>query len=111
MYKYGIIKNTTIQVNNGIEGETIEQKVRRITTNKEPITDGAPEIFTERGEGVKSAYNIRTDRWEVAIEAMDAVNRSILAKRDAKPKMEVIKNDDRSESSEGKAQSIQGTTE
>ena len=26
------------------EGETIEEKVERIVTNKEPITDGAPMI-------------------------------------------------------------------
>jgi hypothetical protein len=50
----------------------------------EPVTDGAPEIFTERKDGVGAAYNIRTDRWEVASEAMDKVSGSIQAKRDAK---------------------------
>lgn len=40
--------------NNGIEsietfeGETIEEKVERIVTNKEPISDGAPMIYTEK---------------------------------------------------------------
>ena len=41
---------------------------------KEPITDGAPIIYTPFKEGVKPEYNIRTDRWEVAIEAMDKVS-------------------------------------
>lgn len=53
------------------EGETIEQKVERIVQNQEPITDGAPIIFTERKDGVLPAYNIRTDRFDIAIEAMD----------------------------------------
>lgn len=62
----------------------MEQKVRRLVENKEPIKDGAPEIFTQRSEGVISAYNIRTDRWEIATEAMDKVSKSLLAKRDEK---------------------------
>lgn len=61
-------------------GETIEAKVRRITENNEPITDGAPIIYTNRDDGVLPAYNIRTDRWEIAQQAMDAVNQANLAK-------------------------------
>lgn len=62
------------------EGETIEAKVRRIVENNEPITDGAPIIYTNREDGVLPAYNIRTDRWDVAQAAMDAVNQANLAK-------------------------------
>lgn len=61
-------------------GESIEEKVRRITENNEPITDGAPIIYTNRDDGVLPAYNIRTDRWEVAQAAMEAVNQANLAK-------------------------------
>lgn len=61
-------------------GESIETKVRRITENNEPITDGAPIIYTNRDDGVLPAYNIRTDRWEIAQQAMDAVNQANLAK-------------------------------
>lgn len=61
-------------------GESIENKVRRITENNEPITDGAPIIYTNREDGVLPAYNIRTDRWDVAQAAMDAVNQANLAK-------------------------------
>ena len=39
----GRIQSVEIQ-----EGETIETKVARITQNKEPITDSAPIIFTEK---------------------------------------------------------------
>lgn len=62
------------------EGESIENKVRRITENNEPITDGAPIIYTNREDGVLPAYNIRTDRWDVAQAAMEAVNQANLAK-------------------------------
>ncbi len=69
-----------------VEGEPIEWKVERLTSNKEPIKDGAPEIFTERKDGVVSGYNIRTDRWEVATDAMDKVQKSVVAKREEKAK-------------------------
>lgn len=62
------------------EGETIEEKVKRITENNEPITDGAPIIYTNRDDGVLPAYNIRTDRWEIAQAAMESVNQANLAK-------------------------------
>ena len=61
-------------------GESIENKVRRITENNEPITDGAPIIYTNRDDGVLPAYNIRTDRWDIAQAAMEAVNQANLAK-------------------------------
>ncbi len=63
------------------EGESIENKVNRILINKEPIQDGAPLIYTKRQDGVLPGYNIRTDRFDVAIEAMDKVAKSRLTKR------------------------------
>ena len=66
------------------EGEPLEHKIERIVSANEPITDGAPEIFTERKDGVGAAYNIRTDRWELAAEAMDVVSKNTQAKRDSR---------------------------
>lgn len=67
MIKINISNNKTqLSVNKSIEGETIEQKCERIESNKEPITDGAPIIYTERNSGVAPQYNIRTDRFEIA---------------------------------------------
>lgn len=77
-----IVTKTSIECNNSYEGETIEAKMRRVVNNKEPITDGAPIIFTERKDGVKPEYDIRTDRWDIAIDAMDKVSKSHLAKRE-----------------------------
>lgn len=77
-----------------LEGEPIELKIERIVSNKEPISDGAPSIFTERKDGVVSAYNIRTDRFEIAAEAMDKVAGSIQAKRDNKGQKAKVANSD-----------------
>lgn len=62
------------------EAESIEEKVRRIVNENEPIEDGAPIIFQERIDGVKPEFNIRTDRWDVAIEAMDKVSADELSR-------------------------------
>lgn len=73
---------TDIYRNTSYIGEQIEDKVKRILNNKEPITDGAPIIFTERKDGVMPQYDIRTDRFEIAIDAMDAASKSWQAKRE-----------------------------
>ncbi len=82
MYKYKKGLKSSIKSVEVAEGETIENKIERIIHNNEPIKDGAPEIFTERKDGIIAAYNIRTDRWEIAAEAMNVVSGSIDAKRD-----------------------------
>lgn len=62
------------------DGESIEQKCRRLIENNEPITDGAPIIYTNRDDGVIPAYNIRTDRWDIAQMTMDKINADRIAK-------------------------------
>lgn len=61
-------------------GERIETKVSRMINDNEPIKDGAPIVYTERKDGVLPGHNIRTDRFEVAAEAMDVVNKNRTAK-------------------------------
>ena len=39
-------------------------------------------VYTERKDGVLPAYDPRTDRFEIAVDAMDRVTASRLAKRD-----------------------------
>ena len=94
VYKYKKGAKSTIDSVEVVEGESIEQKIERIVENKEPITDGAPEIFTERKDGIIAAYNIRTDRWEIAAEAMDKVAASIAAKRENLPVMDENNNEE-----------------
>ncbi len=85
-YKIRPMNRSTMTSIDIVQGEALEIKVERVVTSKEPINDGAPEIYTERKQGVVAALNIRTDRFEIATEAMDAVHRSMIAKRDVKVK-------------------------
>ena len=39
-------------------------------------------FYTERKEGVIPAYDVRTDRFEIAVEAMGKVVKSNIAKRE-----------------------------
>ena len=83
MKRIVIKSNSTLLINKSYQGESIEDKLERIIQQKEPITDGAPLVFTERKDGVMPEYDIRTDRFDVAIDAMDAVQKSTMAKRKA----------------------------
>lgn len=79
--RFSIHNLCAFNVSNFYEGESIEAKVTRIVLNKEPIKDGAPLIYTDRKDGVLPGYDIRTDRFEVAVEAMDKITKSKIAKR------------------------------
>lgn len=101
---------TTLRVRNVMDGETIETKVNRIVNNKEPIKDGAPLIYTDRKEGVKAEMNIRTDRWELAIDAMDKVNADKIAKRLERQQAKELKGDGTLKAVvDGEAKSADGT--
>ena len=96
-YRYRKAEKSQLKSVETVEGEPIELKIERIVSNKEPIKDGAPAIYTERKEGVKAAYNIRTDRWEIATEAMDVVSKTTQARRDHKAKLKEEKETDKEE--------------
>lgn len=104
MYRPRPIPETGFERNEGYIGESLEEKVQRILSNNEPITDGAPTIYTERKHGVQPSYNIRTDRFEIAVEAMDGVSRQHLAKREERAKVIDMKKKE-----DGGAEPIQGT--
>lgn len=86
MIRASMGKITQIKKNDSEVGETIEMKFERIMNNNEPIKDGAPLIYQDRDEGVAPGYDIRTDRFEIAVMGMDTVEKSIQAKRENKAK-------------------------
>lgn len=63
------------------EAESIETQMMKATTEKIPIENASPSIYTERKDGVVPQYNPRTDRFDLAIEAMDKVAKSYRSKR------------------------------
>lgn len=62
---------TQIAIENTYQGEGLEAKLRRITETKEPIEAFWPAVYTNKKDGVLPGYDIRTDRFEVAREAME----------------------------------------
>ena len=81
MYKQNKPSKTSIRRTEQYKGETIEQKIRRVVNNKEPITDGAPLTYTDRKDGVLPEFNPRADRWEEAIGATDLIQKQAIVKR------------------------------
>lgn len=103
MYKVPIFPKTSITRNTSTQGEMLEKKIERMMKTKQPLEEGsAPLIFQERKAGVQASTDIRTDRFEIALDAVDKINASFAARRadKVKPKEEI-----------GKTESIQGTEE
>lgn len=61
-------------------GESIEEMLRRLGANNEPVPDTVPPIYTPKEEGVIGDYDIRHDRFDTAIEASDKFAASEQAK-------------------------------
>nr|WAE43668.1 MAG: hypothetical protein [Microviridae sp.] len=72
-------------------GETIEEKIRRIMEDKEPVdNEGVQLVYSARADGVLPETNIRTDRWDLATEAMDIASKAKKAQRDDKEAKEKL---------------------
>jgi len=79
--KYPTLKPyTTLENIKLVEGESIETRVRKMVESGEPITDTAPLIYTEKKDGIISDYDIRSDKFDVALEALDTLGKTSIAK-------------------------------
>ena len=74
------------------KGESIEEMLRRLTANKEPIPQNVPPIYTVRENGVIPDTDIRHDRWDTAYEATDKFTASKLAQSADKGEVEGSEN-------------------
>lgn len=61
------------------QAEPREVKLRKIINGEaNNMEDGVfPTIYTEKKDGVKPEFDIRTDRFEIAIDAIDKINQSV----------------------------------
>lgn len=61
------------------QAEPREVKLRKIISGEScNMEDGVfPTIYTEKKDGVQPEYDIRTDRFEIAIDAIDKINQSV----------------------------------
>lgn len=88
-YKVKAFTTSKLNVNKSKEGESIERKIERMMTNKEPLKgDGSGLIYTPAKDGVKPEHDIRTDRFEIAVQATSKIQKSFKARRDAQNKPE-----------------------
>ncbi len=74
--------NTQIKCNEGFEGLSIEREIEKLIEDKTAIEATSPIIYTERKDGVRPEFDIRTDRFDIALEAMSKVTGSYRAKRE-----------------------------
>lgn len=73
-YRRGCINNPDL----AYQAEPREVKLRKIISGESSnMEDGVfPTIYTEKKDGVQPEFDIRTDRFEVAIDAIDKINKS-----------------------------------
>lgn len=78
IYRKGWIKEPNL----AYQAEPREVKLRKIINGESSnMEDGVfPTIYTEKKDGVQPEYDIRTDRFEVAIDAIDKINQSMASK-------------------------------
>ena len=82
MKKIEIKHVSLIQKNESVEGISIEEKIRVALQDNTPIDGGSPLIYTRRADGVRPEYDIRTDRFDIAIEQADKLaNAKLLARQ------------------------------
>lgn len=81
IFRKSIIHRTTSEV-----GVSIEEKLRQMMANNEPIdTKLITPIYTEKEDGVDPLHDIRTDRFELAQEMQDQNSRNAAAMRENVP--------------------------
>lgn len=94
MGKPRIIKKSYTQFRvESYEGQSIEDRCKKLVETGEPIKDTSPLIYTPKEKGVMPQYDVRADKWEIAQDAMDRVNRERIAKGQQPPTSEEVKKD------------------
>lgn len=78
------INSSTIRCNNSYEAKPLERVLEEVTTMNQPIEMDAPLIYTERKDGVRAQYDIRTDRFEIGADAMNKIATELQNRRNKK---------------------------
>lgn len=84
--KRTITRQHNIKVNTSFEAESIEEQMRKVMAGAGEIETSCQPIYTDRKDGVQPQYDIRTDRFEIALDAMDKGTKSYLAEREERMK-------------------------
>lgn len=92
MYNIKAFRETSFNVNNSVEGETLEEKLERAMNNGEAMKGERALIYTERKEGTLAGHNIRTDRFEIAVEMKEKMQKSDYVKTE-KANLQIVKDE------------------
>lgn len=71
--------HSQIKANTAFAGTTLENELKAYLQQGQTMDDVKrmhEPIYTKRKDGVMPEYNIRTNRWEIAEQAMDKVNKA-----------------------------------
>lgn len=85
MLKKTIIMQANLNCNTATnEAQSLEEKLRNIMNQTNTIDlQAVPLIYTDRKDGVLAGYDIRTDRFDIALEARDRIAGMLSAQRQA----------------------------
>lgn len=80
-------KKSNFKVYDVREGVCIEREIEKSLETGQPLEATAPLIFTPRKDGVNPSHDIRTDRFDLALDAMEKYNEDMSnkVKTDNKP--------------------------
>lgn len=76
-----------LHINEAFKGKTLEAELKEYLEQGQGMDDVKrmhEPIYTKRADGVIPEYNIRTNRWDIAQNAMDKVNESKKARAEAR---------------------------
>lgn len=79
-YKKLVNRTGLIKRNTSYEAESIEQMLRKAKEGESIELGGKELLYTEKRDGVLPVTNIRADKWDIAQQAMDTVERTRAAK-------------------------------
>lgn len=80
MFRKPKFNTTRLSVNTSTEADHFHVKIAKMLENKEPIEAVTPLIYTARKDGVIPQYDIRADKWDIAMEARNEIERMIATK-------------------------------
>lgn len=88
-YSKKIKQTTQISCNESYEAQSLEEQIKAATIGNQKIQADGSLIFTERKKGVEPQYNIRTDRFDLALDQIEKYDKMTAAQRDDKPEQEI----------------------
>lgn len=88
MKRIKIKKTRLLKRNTSYEGISVEQMLRNLMKGEKVDTTGSDLNYTDKKDGVRPEFNIRTDRFEIAQESMETATKAYITTRDNLPKKE-----------------------